>query len=109
MSFSLWITVEHPDGYRSTFEIVDGHTYNLTPMWRRALGIEKSSDLNDVPCSDLREKVFLAIEDIARNRSEYEALNPSNGWGDFDGFREIFWKFAEAVLAHPAGKVGWSG
>jgi len=109
MSFGLDVRVDHPDGYSSMFEVVDGHTYNLAPMWCKALGINSTSDLGGMKCADLSEGLKTALVDIARNRREYEALNPANGWGDYDGFREIFTRFAFTVWEHPTGVVEWNG
>ena len=109
MSFSLDVVVDHPDGYSSTFEVVESHTYNLAPMWCRALRIKRTSDLKGRACADLDPQITLALDDITRNADSYRDLEPVNGWGDFDGFWEIFTKFALVVRRHPTGRVEWRG
>jgi hypothetical protein len=33
-------------------------------------------------------KLRLAVDTMRRNRDEYEALNPENGWGNYEGALE---------------------
>jgi hypothetical protein len=44
MSWGVDIVIDHADGYTTTVEVVSGHTYNLTPMWRKAGVFETSRD-----------------------------------------------------------------
>lgn len=61
-------------------------TYNLADMYYKCidkeLGLEK---LNGLSSKEALPIVKRAIEDMIENKEEYEKLNPSNGWGSYDG------------------------
>lgn len=109
MSWGVDIEIDHADGYKTTVEVVDGHTYNLTPMWRKAGVFEQSSDLEGRNAGQLAPVLSAALLDAVRNRAAYEELNPENGWGDCEGFLEILTRFTELAWAHPAGTLRWNG
>lgn len=114
MSFSLWVTVSHGDGYTTEFTIVDGQTYNLTPMWRLAGLLPESdkgtSQLGGRPCTDMQEPALKALVHYWQHRDEYEVLEPDNGWGDAEGFYEHgLLPLARRVHEHPTGVIGWAG
>lgn len=60
------------------------YTSNVAPMWRAALGFR----LQDTSGWDVRLAEFVfdhAAQVMLANREEFEAMNPENGWGNFDG------------------------
>ena len=112
MGFSLWVEVNHPDGYTSVFDVVDGQTYNLGSMWR-ACGIvpadERMEWLQGQNCLDLQAKAMSALADYWANPRKYDALEPDNGWGDAEGWYERgLLPFALAVHRHPTGIINGS-
>lgn len=109
MSWGADIVIDHGDGYETVIEVVDGHTYNLSAMWRLAGVFDKSSDLDGVRTIDLAPKLVRALLLARENADDFRALNPPNGWGDYDGFLEILTKFTGLALQHPRGVVRWSG
>lgn len=110
MSFDLDIATTDIDGNRVVHEVVCGHTYNLAPMWYKALPfLTSTKDLDGMLCRDLHLLLTAGLVDIWENHAEYKALNPENGWGDFEGFVEIFARFTRMTLQYPSGKVEWSG
>jgi hypothetical protein len=113
MSWGVDIIVDHPDGYSSAVEVVDGHTYNLTPMWCKALpsllADGTTSDLDGRTCGDIGEALALGCVDAILHRREYEHLDPENGWGDFAGFFEILTRLTTLCHEHPTGVLRWNG
>jgi hypothetical protein len=109
MSFDLDIETQDVDGNTVVHEVVCGHTYNLVPMWRMALRFESSSDLNGRICRELVPSLDQGLLHILNNEQDYLALNPENGWGDFEGFFEIFVRFARMCHRYPSGIVRWNG
>ena len=69
-------------------------TYNLANMYYKAidkeLGLKK---LKGMTCEEALPIIKNAIDDMVKNKLEYEKFNPKNGWGSYDGllrrFREI--------------------
>jgi hypothetical protein len=110
MSFGLDIETKDVDGNAVWIDVVDGHTYNLAPMWRKALPmIESTRDLDGRKCADLLTALDAGLLDATKNASAYEALDPTNGWGDYEGFYRIFTKFVRLCNQYPSGVVRWNG
>jgi hypothetical protein len=110
MSFGLDIETKDVDGNAVWIDVVDGHTYNLAPMWRKALPmIESTRDLDGRKCADLLTALDAGLLDATKNASAYEALDPTNGWGDYEGFYRIFTKFVRLCNQYPASVVRWNG
>lgn len=110
MSWGVDIEVRHDDGYVTTIEVVDGHTYNLTPMWRRAGVVEGSTrDLDGRPTAEVAPIALAGLVDAWTHEAEYRELEPPNGWGDFEGFIEILTRLTALCYAHPKGVLRWNG
>lgn len=113
MSFGLDIITHDADGNELVVEVVDGHTYNLAPMWRKALpdvlGDGSTSKLDGWNCGNLLSHLRAGVVDAVEHDDEYRALDPENGWGDFNGFVEIFSRFWRLCAKHPSGTVRWNG
>jgi len=110
MSFGLDIVTEDVDGNEHWVEVVCGHTYNLSPMWRKALPfIESTRDLDGKKCADILTALDVGLLDATKNANAYRALNPDNGWGDYEGFYQIFTKFVSLCNQYPSGVVRWNG
>jgi hypothetical protein len=109
VSWGVDIVIDHADGYQTFVHVVDGHTYNLSPMWRKAGVYQTSHDLDGRNAGQLAPILTAGLIDALRHRKEYEELNPSNGWGDYEGFVEILLRFTQLAWEHPTGTVRWSG
>ena len=110
MSFGLDIVTKDIDGNEHWIEVVDGHTYNLAPMWCKALPfLDSSSDLDRRRCEDILDALDAGLLDATKNASAYRELNPANGWGDYEGFYRIFVRFVQLCNQHPSGIVRWNG
>lgn len=109
MSWGVDIVIDHADGYQTVVEVFYGHTYNLTPMWRKAGTCSVTRDFDGRNAGQLAPILSAGLIDALRHRTEYEALNPSNGWGDYDGFVQMLTRFARLCWEHPTGTVRWSG
>lgn len=110
MSWGLDIVTKDADGNDLWVEIVSGHTGNLSPMWREALPFfQVSKDLDGLKCEDILLELQIGVADATLNEEKYRALNPSNGWGDYEGFYEILTKTFELCRKHPSGTLVWNG
>jgi hypothetical protein len=105
---SWGVDLEEPDG--EVVEVFDGHTYNLSPMWRLAGVFEgSSSELDGMLAAEVAVLARLGLHRVDRDEAAFEALNPPNHWGDFEGFVRILTLTAETCEEHPTAIVRWNG
>jgi hypothetical protein len=102
--------IDLEDTDEGSVEIVSGHTYNLSPMWREA-GVfdDSSSDLDGMLAADLAIRAARGLLRAVADPARFRALNPSNGWGDFEGFVAILTLTAITCAEHPTAIVRWNG
>ena len=83
------------------------YTYNVSPMFFDAFpstpedrtgGIRQLDGLTGRECSEL---LRVAIEAMAGDPEKYRAMNPSNGWGDYDSALVMLRQMAAACEEHP--------
>ena len=60
---------------------------------------------NRVLCSDIIEHLEKGIEELKNNRETYEAYNPPNGWGSYDGLLETAIYLYLACCEYPEGEI----
>ena len=79
-------------------------TYNLSKMYYKAideeLGLKK---LKGMICKDALPIINNAINDMIKNKTEYEKLNPENGWGSYDGLLKTFREIRTVCEDNPDG------
>ena len=103
----MWLEVVQPV---AVFEA--NYTHNATKMadeagiywhvWRPyEIGIETAGELVD-PLTD-------AIRLMRAQPDKFKALNPANGWGDYDSFLDWLETYRDACKDNPSAKVQVSG
>lgn len=78
-------------------------TYNLSEMWRVAIGREDGCLLEIEVMSgiDASEYVSEVVKELRANPAKYRKFNPSNGWGNYEGLVSTCDKIVAAGLKHP--------
>lgn len=110
MGWSMGIAIKDTDGNDQWVEVVESCTYNLTPMWSKAIPfLEVTRDFDGKICSDILADLKVGMMDIIDNPEDYIALNPDNGWGNFDCFFDAYVKLFQNVAKHPSGSLVWYG
>lgn len=100
------LTAFHDDEYEECYS--RNVTHNLTkmadaagiydPLWRPdAVGITHAKQLI--------ESLTVGLELLRAEPNKFKALNPPNGWGDYDGFVAFVADYLEACKANPEAKV----
>ena len=103
MSFSIWMEID--TGGRDPAVVAEdmGYTYNISPMLRAA-GIH-TRDMNEKTGEELSPLLDLAISRMQLDPEKYEAMNPENGWGDYEGAVNCLRKILSACVRHPRARI----
>ena len=106
MSYSIELRIDTGGLDPATVWEWPGMTWNLSPMYRKALGgILLTFD--KMMADDMAAKLEAGLADMTdpANVEAYKALNPPNGWGDYEGAVDFIARFLEACKAHPKAFV----
>jgi hypothetical protein len=61
------------------------YTSNVVPMWDKVMPLLNMRDMNGKKGSECRLHLKEGILRMAKYRSDFELLEPANGWGSFGG------------------------
>ncbi len=116
MSYDIWVGHSDEPG---------NITYNVDAMFALALGEPEAGVRNgadvvfhlkspalkrfvDRPASEAIEPLRAAVARMEADPEAYRALNPPNGWGDYEGALDYLRRFLEACEEKPERLVeGW--
>lgn len=127
MSHDAYMVIDTggPDGPAIVLDI-GNYTRNVSPMWRAAMTaaaeqlghdwrgesrsdaqmyIDDTQGMTGADALPLFRAAEAWMEDHA---TEMRELEPSNGWGDFEGALEYVAKCRRACVAHPKATLDWS-
>lgn len=78
------------------------YTYNVSPMWRQIYPDDEGMVFIDgMTGKEAFEKLIHALDYMKQHKEELEALNPSNGWGSYEGFMEFIRELIHACIETP--------
>ena len=107
MGASIWITEPLAPGHAYTYAEVNV-TYNLTPMLVEA-GFGRWRDHVDDTVPEFGSALMRLRDTLAADPDRFRALNPDNGWGDYDGLLEAVRECIDRVpWERPGLEVGFS-
>lgn len=100
MSYDVQLTINTGKG---EWRVVDigNYTSNVSGMWFDALGGQRLSALNGRKASDVIELLQTAIADMEARPEYYSMMNPSNGWGNYEGAVNYLKNILRECLEHP--------
>lgn len=105
MSYDVYLTVD--TGADEPVGIADwNYTSNCGSMWRHA-GVDLRA-LDGVPAPVAAEAINNAVKHMESDPDTYRAMNPPNGWGDYDGALTFLRNIADACATHTKAKLGVS-
>ena len=107
MSWSLYL--DTPNGEMRT--PIDGHTYNLSAMWRLAGVFENHpiTDLHGERAATIGDRAARGLLRAVTKPAEFKALEPDNGWGDYEGFVRTLTRLAIDCAEEPEAIAHVSG
>jgi len=105
-SIHLYMNIDTGGPEPTSVELTDigGYTSNVAPMWTTALG-HRLADLKDTNAGDSLPVLQRAVAAMEANPGKYEAMNPPNGWGDYEGALDYLRRLRDACAAHPKATI----
>ena len=83
---------------------VGNYTYNVSPMYTKAMDIT-ISELNGKICNEVIPILRKGILEMEGSPAMYKAMNPKNGWGDYEGALGFLKDIYNKCLANPKYKI----
>lgn len=107
MSYDIWLEADLGGDEPARVGDLDwNYTSNVAPMWRKAMPLTDGlADLHGMPCHAAAIELRKGIAKMEAAPDVYRALNPPNGWGDFDRQLDALKRLLAACEAAPAAKV----
>lgn len=105
MSWTFNIEVHVGNDKWKSLDYSANMTYNVSPMYYDAF-----DDLGGIRVLDKREcaaavpDIVAAIERMEADPDKYKAMNPKNGWGDYDGALKLLHTLKEWAIDCPAAR-----
>ena len=79
------------------------YTTNCAPMWRHA-GADLA-DMKNKTAGEVAPIIAAAVQRMRDDPDTYRAMNPPNGWGDYDSCLKFLAEVAEACATHHKATV----
>lgn len=81
---------------------VDNYTWNVGPMYREAIPEWNGfNEWHGLRCEDVADRLLQGIIAMRQNPEKYRKLNPSNGWGNYEGALEFLEKIEATCRKWP--------
>ncbi len=80
-------------------------THNVAAMWRMAGVYDALYNSEGEPCRKIEAILRVGINDMLNRPNEYKALNPSNGWGNYEGALAYLQAVYLACKENPEGII----
>lgn len=112
MSYDVNIAINTGAGKSCTIES-NGHTYNCSPMFYRAISFAAGLDedvmginqLHTMPCAEAYPLLQKAVRHMIENADWHKQHNPKNGWGSYrTALRFLAWICQQCKL-HPLAHI----
>lgn len=100
MSYDISITA-----MRETQVFDTNYTYNVSGMFRKALGGDGINDFHGLKCGECIMKLQDGIKHMEENPKEYEMLQPANKWGNFEGALKVLQNLLNSCIENIDGTV----
>jgi hypothetical protein len=103
MSYDVWLEID--TGAEEPVTIAEfNYTTNCARMWRHA-GIDLR-ECKGAPCTEAAGPIADAVRRMEADPDTYKAMNPENGWGDYEGAMKFLRDIADACARHPKAQLG---
>ncbi|WP_407563347.1 hypothetical protein [Streptomyces sp. 184] len=100
MSYDVYLVIDTGGPEPAAVVDVGNYTSNVSGMWEDALGYPLKN-LHGWQAEDARTDLQQAVHDMETHPEAYRAMNPPNGWGDYEGALDYLRRLGDACRAHP--------
>lgn len=101
MSYDISLAIDTGKGPLCDVIEIGNYTSNVGPMWRDALQGRLLREFHGSPCSEAAGPLAEAVKRMENEPERYKLMEPSNGWGDYDGALTYLRRLAEMCAEHP--------
>ncbi|HEY9367540.1 hypothetical protein [Streptomyces sp.] len=103
---SYWTYLEIDTGTQAVDVVeIGNYTANVGVMWCDALGGKLLREFDGAPCSEAAGPLAEGVKRMEANPDHFRAMNPPNGWGDYEGALRYLRDIAEACVEHPRCRI----
>lgn len=82
------------------------YTYNVSPMYRHVIDENEGINiLHGMRCADARGILETSVKRMYEDREELETMNPTNGWGDYEGALMVLEKLLLCCRMYPSARI----
>lgn len=99
MSYDIWLEIDTGADEPWRFCNHLNYTSNCAPMWRAAGADLQAFDR--APCTEAAGPLAAAAKRMEDAPHTYRAMNPPNGWGDYESCLNFLREIAELCGKHP--------
>ena len=89
MSWDFGMEVDVGGKEPATLKYDRNYTYNVSPMFYEAMGGDGIASIEGKTGEEAAPLLSQAIKAMVEEPEKYKAMNPANGWGDYDGALEL--------------------
>lgn len=107
MSWDVWLEADTGGEEPARLDVLDwNYTSNVHGMLKLVMGHGSMEILTGLSGQEAGELLDQAICGLEVDEAACRELNPSNGWGEYEGFLRAVRKLRDACVAHPKATVG---
>lgn len=108
MSWAVWLVTEVDDHEVSVDDRGLNYTHNCNGMIRDAGFDEWPYEVDGWKARDLAMVLERVITNLEADPKKYRAMNPENGWGDYDSMLDELRKVKDYCRIYPSATVRMS-
>ena len=99
MSWDIDLEIDTGNGYTEVVN-VGNYTWNVSPMYKEALGYTLS-ELDNKKANEVIDELAEGHKKMIKKPQKYKKMNPDNGWGDYEGAKEYLHDIIIACAENP--------
>lgn len=103
MSYDIWLVIDTGGVEPAEVGRSRNYTSNCAPMWRAA-GADLA-EFHGKTADECIPSLCEACGAMMCDRATYEAMNPENGWGDYEGCLKFLQTLLSDFCNHPKATV----